>query len=138
MHLNPWVWVLAIVGLLLVVFWGRLRRSGHAAPSAFVCSSCMKTYPLGEVHVLPWWNRDAQMITTSYRCPGCFADSLRDTREAIDVLDEARRRSFVDFLRNHHLDALAHQVAGDDDATARRVLHELLTRIERGELQLQM
>jgi hypothetical protein len=80
MHLSPWFWGFAIVGSLFVVAVVLARRSGSGAPSAFLCSSCMKTYPLSGIHVLPWWNRDAQMVITSYRCAGCAAGSLRETR----------------------------------------------------------
>jgi hypothetical protein len=100
------------------------------------CSVCMKTSPAAEARVIPWWNNDSQDFLTTYRCGGCFIQSLAETRSKISLLDTDTRRKFCEFLERHDyiVDAGTIREAPLDEAS--RLIGTVLDAIESGEVRL--
>jgi hypothetical protein len=67
-----------------------------------MCSGCTAVFPESEVHVIPYFNNDAQGYVTTYRCEQCWIPALaRTSVELANTEDEALIASAVAFFRRH-------------------------------------
>jgi hypothetical protein len=66
------------------------------------CSGCMAVFPESEIHVIPYFNNDAQGYVTTYRCEQCWIPALaRTSVELATTGDAAMVASAVAFFRRH-------------------------------------
>jgi hypothetical protein len=54
-----------------------------------LCSGCLRVVPESEVHVIPFFNSDAQGYVTTYRCEACWLPALEQTRAALATTDDS-------------------------------------------------
>jgi hypothetical protein len=68
----------------------------------YICSGCYSQHTRKHISVLPTWNESAEDFVTSYRCDGCWDESLAWTRLKALVLTEDTKEKFCQFLERHH------------------------------------
>jgi hypothetical protein len=67
-----------------------------------VCSGCLRVVPESDVHVIPYFNSDAQGYVTTYRCEQCWLPSLEETSTQFATTgDEAVIASAAAFFERH-------------------------------------
>lgn len=71
-----------------------------------VCSSCIRSFPLDRMHVLPGWIDEPGSFVITFRCHACYPAAIDDTERRVAAWDDATAAgmaSFVDLwdIRDH-------------------------------------
>jgi hypothetical protein len=53
-----------------------METTEHPEQRQILCSGCLRVFPESVVHVIPYFNSDAQGYVTTYRCGQCWLPAL--------------------------------------------------------------
>ncbi len=120
----------------LTIQVGKFNESNM--PDRFVCSGCMKDFPIKDIHVLAWWNDTAEAFFTTYRCSKCWPQSLAETRAKLKDPSADVKEAFITFLRNYKLKKLARTYALAAPVEADKIAAHFVDVLEKNPLLLFM
>jgi hypothetical protein len=99
-------------------------------PRQVVCSGCLRVVPESGIHVIPYFNGDAQGYVTTYRCEACWLPALEETRTQLATTeDEALVVSAVAFFRRHGV-FLHEALRGDPLPVVRALLGRMIDLVQ--------
>jgi hypothetical protein len=95
-------------------------------PRQVVCSGCLRVVPESSIHVIPYFNSDAQGYVTTYRCEACWLPPLEETRTQLATTeDEALITSAAAFFRRNGI-FLHEALRGDPPLVVRPLLLRMI------------
>ena len=107
---------------------------GSSLPETYflMCSGCHTPTPNTEAHVIPYWNKTAESILTTYRCNNCWIAALEETREAVKSDNPEVIATFCDFLSRQGFTTDAEKLRAGPVAETRATLLAILDATEDG------
>ena len=113
-----------------------METTENPEPRQVVCSGCLRVVPESDVHVIPYFNSDAQGYVTTYRCEQCWLPSLEETSTQLATTgDEALIASAVAFFERHGI--FLHEARrGDPLPVVRALLRRMIDLVRSGTIRL--
>ena len=113
-----------------------METTGNPEQRQIVCSGCLRVVPESEVHVIPYFNSDAQGYVTTYRCEQCWLPSLEETSTQFATTgDEAVIASAAAFFERHGI--FLHEARrGDPLPVVRALLGRMIDLVRSGTIYL--
>jgi hypothetical protein len=104
-------------------------------PLQVLCSGCLRVVPESEVHVIPYFNGDAQGYVTTYRCEACWLPALEETRAQLaSTEDAALIASAAAFFQRNGV-FLHEALRGDPPAVVRPLLLRMIDLLQSGTIR---
>src|SRR5437870_196932 len=114
----------------------KVERAKAPQERQVVCSGCLQVLPESLIHVIPCYNNDVGGYVTTYRCEGCWLQSLDETRARLEgTEDEAEVASAAAFFERHGV--FLHEFRrGDPALIVRKLLVQMIDRLRSKSIRL--
>ena len=108
----------------------------NAEERQVACSACLKIFSEHLVHVIPYYNNDAEGYVTTYRCGECWLPALAETRARLNSTeDEAEIASAAAFFERYGV--FLHEFRrGDPLPVVRKMLVQMIDLLRSAAIRL--
>ena len=102
-----------------------------------LCSKCFASGPESQFRILPWFNEELADYVETFRCEGCFQDSMAETIARVANGGQTDVDGVGAFLQNHQI--VVHEwKRGDDVDVVRPLMVHVLRSIANGTMKIQL
>jgi hypothetical protein len=103
-----------------------VETTESAGERQIICSACLQVLPESLIHVIPYYNNEVGRYVTTYRCEGCWLQSLDETRARLESTeDETEIASAAAFFERHGV--FLHEFRrGDPTSIVRKLLVQMI------------